>query len=530
MERTKKIALILVATLAFFAVTLTTSCSTEIKSPEQVLEEAKRNECALSKAMPENLSVVAQASYPVDLDVVIRDFPADHYGFDTFDSQKDASERQCASSGATKNMVHSELDYSKCKPEDLIGEEPIYMKGRYCARPVPNPNPPALMCYGEYLHEWFTDGGKAKTINELMTLNRGSDGLYEIAYNSNTLYNWNGYGESQGYFPLDKYDNQNATWGKQGLSLWCPNPPSSSSGSSINLSSLSDCNLWWHFGGPKDNDAARKAADERASLRLGWHNFGFTVAGSAEFKYIAGNGDKVSFTGDDDMWIFIDGKLVIDLGGVHQALSDEVNIDDLAAQFGWTNGSRHVINFFYVERSVTESNLRLRIPLSNLEPPRFGALRIIEAKTLIIPEGTDKTLIWLNTILDDESIKQFIGSTEFPILIRKADSNNKTLAAFKLKTISEPVSEESKGFKYEITGQVCENRSNCSGRLASGDSLSFNVKLGDIEGEGYMANGFALPSDNWYVKTQSKIPATKLSWARNMSGLNLDVIYDCDFY
>jgi len=468
-----------------------------------------------------------------EIDVIIRDLPADYYGFNEFDYNKGNS-REC-SEGVTKNMVRDSLDYSKCTQADLVGEAgdsiPMYRKGRYCARPVPNPTPPSKMCYGENLHEWFTDSGKVKSVNELMTLTRRSDGLYEIIYNKDTRTDWNGYGESPGYFPLDKYDNENprdpvyynldATWGKQSLSISCNLPSSSSSSnnssSSTNLSRLNNCDLWLYFGGPKVNDAAKKTVAERDSLQKYLHNFGFTVAGSAEFKYVEANNDKFAFTGDDDMWVFIDGNLVIDLGGVHNAVDGEVNINDVAKQYKWVDGSRHVINFYYAERQTTESNLRLRFALSDLSPPRFGAPYILEAQTSINSDGTGKTLIWVSTKLSEESIKQFIGSDQFPILIRKSDPNNKVLYAYKLETISEPRVDGSKGFIYEITGQVCETKTNCSNKfiIGSGDSLSFNVKFGDIEG--YTDPGFALPdgTDTWYVKSTGNIPATKLQWGPN---------------
>lgn len=98
-----------------------------------------------------------------------------------------------------------------------------------------------------------------------------------------------------------------------------------------------------------------------------------------------------NFTGDDDVWVFIDGKLVGDVGGLHDRLSLSINfrtgdvtVADGSSQAGsnpriyssttlkdtlgltnatFTSGSEHTLDFFYLERGNGNSNLKLETNL-----------------------------------------------------------------------------------------------------------------------------------------------------------------------
>lgn len=88
------------------------------------------------------------------------------------------------------------------------------------------------------------------------------------------------------------------------------------------------------------------------------HNYHFTMEMSTSFTYKAGTGQVFDFTGDDDLWVFINGQLVIDLGGIHTAVSGSVNLDSVAASIGLVNNGNYSFDLFFAERHTTESNFK----------------------------------------------------------------------------------------------------------------------------------------------------------------------------
>ena len=102
-------------------------------------------------------------------------------------------------------------------------------------------------------------------------------------------------------------------------------------------------------------------------------NFHFTFELQTQFTYDADAGMNFKFTGDDDVWVFIDNRLVIDIGGVHSAVSQTIDLDRLE----WLEDGRdYKLSFFFAERHRTQSNFRIEttMVLRSIELPPTAAL------------------------------------------------------------------------------------------------------------------------------------------------------------
>ena len=125
--------------------------------------------------------------------------------------------------------------------------------------------------------------------------------------------------------------------------------------------------LWGTCGNPGSfyNTATSKVStfpdgdDGRA------HNWFFGMNFALNFNLTADYEGPLEyyFFGDDDLWVFLDDKLVCDIGGVHSSIGEYVNLRDYLPV---GSSGQHTLSFFYTERGASGSTCWMSFTLPSV--------------------------------------------------------------------------------------------------------------------------------------------------------------------
>lgn len=128
----------------------------------------------------------------------------------------------------------------------------------------------------------------------------------------------------------------------------------------------------------------------------GYRNFSFAMVVRAEFEYV--KGQYFEFRGDDDVWVFINNRLVVDIGGVHGPENGYVDVDTVGqgTKDSLVEGQTYPFHIFFAERNATGSNFKMRTSMD------LQTQRTYYQKQVKTTDGTIKYEIW--QIIKEESL------------------------------------------------------------------------------------------------------------------------------
>jgi len=397
-------------------------------------------------------------------------------------------------------------------------------------------------CDNQNFVQWFADvPGVNKHINTTMDIPKDPNGSKYFIYD----YNYN----NGGYSPLDSIDPVTKEWlmnkpcnpkmqpnevcdqyEPQTLSIFCPpydyqynkNQADYRGQNTYDL-----CTEWLNQGGPRamnSNNSGHSAAWQAAvayktqkGSTLGFQhlrNYAFTMMGYASFKYKSSNQvdalgnaahEVFEFAGDDDMWIFVDGVLVVDLGGTHLAAPGKVDIEMLARNnhgchageplanhtnckgasdgTGWADETWHHLHFFYADRQSDGSNIYIRTSLAELAPSRYGQPRVSSVTVKVDENGNANNSMFMNVPLADSTlnyIRTYGKNVPTMIVLREVTDVNgvkqTVVLGYYVESIDGPYDKGADGLMYQFTGKVkLLDDTVLDGGLLGDDRIAFNV-------------------------------------------------------
>lgn len=113
------------------------------------------------------------------------------------------------------------------------------------------------------------------------------------------------------------------------------------------------------MGYGNSGDTYRMARDGSQENYYNDTNYNLTLEGHAQFIYYQDADLYFNFTGDDDVYLYINGIRVLDMGGAHSISKAGISLNNVAEICGLKDGEVYDFDFYYMERHGTAANFSI---------------------------------------------------------------------------------------------------------------------------------------------------------------------------
>ncbi len=128
----------------------------------------------------------------------------------------------------------------------------------------------------------------------------------------------------------------------------------------------------WFYGYGQSGDTYNEYFGGSAGMNQDQYydttNYHISLEGRAQFVYYYDEDLYFSFTGDDDVYLYVNGVRVLDVGGAHAISKVRVQLNDVAELCGLEDGKAYDFDFFYMERHGTAANFSVETNIKLLDP------------------------------------------------------------------------------------------------------------------------------------------------------------------